>query len=71
MTNNPCDECIVKAMCKKPCDSLTDYLIENLPNPRYHNWRYGTIGKAIKERIWKLHYLNNKVIGIKVNEESL
>jgi len=68
---NPCEQCIVDAMCKHPCDLLVDYLKDNLPNPDYHHWQYGTISKALRERVWKLSYLDNKLSGVEHYGKSM
>jgi len=62
--NNPCNQCIVNPICKEVCDLLLRYLIDNLPDPEYHHWQYGTIGQALRQRVWKLVYLNDKLIGV-------
>jgi hypothetical protein len=67
MNKNPCDECIVKAMCREGCDLLAGYLNKTLRgNYRFSvDGHYRILSDQIREGVLIL-YDNDTKWGIKL-----
>ncbi len=49
--NNPCDECIVKAICQEGCESLVLHLKKHISKEGYTEDSYWTIADWIRNDI--------------------
>ncbi len=60
--NNPCDICIVNAMCRHRCDKFDDYLRENLPD-YWKMWHWHIAG-CVRAGSSKLLYLGHHIFKV-------
>ncbi len=61
---NPCNECIVNAMCLKSCNQLESYFVSSVPHPVYYHLNHRNT--QIILHFMRVSAMSDKVIEVKV-----